>query len=67
MVAEWVAPLSALGGAVLGGTLSLFGGALTARRQSADKRAELHQQTVESSRDLVIARNSGAAAVLAAR
>jgi hypothetical protein len=52
MGAEWAAPLSALAGAVIGGGLSLFGGALTSRRQSGDKRAELHQQMVASSRDL---------------
>lgn len=58
MGSEWAAPLSALaalGGAVIGGGLSLFGGALTSRRQSADKRAELHQQVVASSREFVIA------------
>jgi hypothetical protein len=55
MGAEWAAPLSALAGAVIGGGLSLFGGALTSRRQSGDKRAELHQQMVASSRDLVLA------------
>jgi hypothetical protein len=55
MAAEWVAPLSALAGAAIGGGLSLIGGTLISRRQSADKRAELHQQTVENSRDLVIA------------
>lgn len=57
MGSEWAAPLSALaalGGAVIGGGLSLFGGALTSRRQSADKRAELHQQVVASSREFVI-------------
>lgn len=54
MAIEWVAPLSALAGAVVGGGLSFFNGALTSRRQSDDKRAELHQQTVASSRDLVI-------------
>lgn len=57
MGSEWaplLSALAALGGTVVGGGLSLVGGALTSRKQSEDKRAELHQQVVSSSRDLVI-------------
>lgn len=54
MATEWIAPLSALAGAVIGGGASLFGSALTAHRASADKRTELRLQLVADSRELVL-------------